>query len=577
MGLLGALAAAQAVLKISFSHLPHALRRRFNRTCPLIEQLPRVKSPLRMSRDPRLGSTQAWWTNELAFTFLFFLNLLNYIDRGIIPGAAEEFSDFVAHSLGTSSPDLFVGLLQSAFIVGFSLAAIVFGHVIHYVAPFKMVGVGLVIWIIATALSGLAHHVASYYLLCIARMLSGVGEAGFQCVAPPFILDLGGDSGGRWVAVFYTAIPLGTAIGYPWGALFAGSPWTWAGGFWVASFLMLPFAVTCFLLPFTWRPERAPIEGDDVRTDGDLKIAAKKASRDKNGTDSAELHSVTRHDALLRHEQEVSVADAEAQFEARHMSLLREACVVLRRPVFLLNAFGYAANTGMMIGASTFSSKIMLDFGFFSSESSASSVFGIALSLAGLLGTPLGGVLVDRRHFHSEEAKLVFLLRQSTIFATLGCICSSLSCWIYQREVFLVFFVAGALLLFVCTASINMVTMLSVPPANRSFAIGLCTLIMHALGDVPSPIVVGAILDTLAPDCAADMKKDGKVSPECTAQVSQVRLTLFITCMWLLVAILCWGVGYVVARREYHRHHAAHRYLYLDCGSVEGEKMSRSG
>lgn len=145
-----------------------------------------------MSRDPRLGSTQTWWTNEIAFTFLFFLNLLNYIDRGIIPGASEEFSAFVSDSLDTNTPDLYVGLLQSAFIVGFSLAAICFGHVIHFVSPFKMVGVGLVVWILAAALSGFARQAGSYQLLCAARMLSGVGEAGFQCVAPPFILDLGG-------------------------------------------------------------------------------------------------------------------------------------------------------------------------------------------------------------------------------------------------------------------------------------------------------------------------------------------------------------------------------------------------
>jgi hypothetical protein len=43
-------------------------------------------------------------------------------------------------SLGTDSPDLFLGLLQSAFIVGFSLAALVFGHAIHYCRPFRMVG-----------------------------------------------------------------------------------------------------------------------------------------------------------------------------------------------------------------------------------------------------------------------------------------------------------------------------------------------------------------------------------------------------------------------------------------------------
>lgn len=530
-----------------------------------------------MSRDPRLGTTQTWWTNEIAFTFLFFLNLLNYIDRGIIPGASEEFSAFVSDSLDTTTPDLYVGLLQSAFIVGFSLAAVCFGHVVHSVPPFKMVGVGLVIWILATALSGLARQAGSYQLLCAARMLSGVGEAGFQCVAPPFILDLGGRSGGRWIAVFYTAIPLGTAMGYPWGALFAASSWTWSGAFWMESLLMCPFALACFFLPFTWRPERAPIEEDDVgevlEGEGEVGVrgAAAVMAVPVDGNSSGILGG--QQQLQLQQQQEEEVVE-----EARHMTMFQEACIVLRRPIFLLNALGYAANTGMMIGVSTFSSKIFLDFGFFASESSASSVFGVALSFAGMVGTPLGGILVDRRQFHSEEARLAFLLRQSTIFAALGCFCSSLSCFLYQREVFLFVFVVGALLLFVCTASINMVTMLSVPPANRSFAIALCTLTIHALGDVPSPIIVGAILDALAPACAADLKKDGVVSPECTAQVPQVRQTLFITCMWLSVAVVCWAVGWVEATRQYRKHHAKHHHpMEVDGGGSDGGAGEEEG
>lgn len=260
------------------------------------------------------------------------------------------------------------------------------------------------------------------------------------------------------------------------------------------------------------------------------------------------------------------------------MTLFQEASVVLSRPLWCLNAVGYAANTGMMIGVSTFSSKILLDFGFFASESSASSVFGVALSFAGMVGTPLGGILVDRRHFHSEEAKLAYLLRQSTIFATLGCFCTSLSCFLYQRELFLLFLVLGALLLFVCTASINMVTMLSVPPANRSFAIALCTLTIHALGDVPSPIIVGAILDAMAPACAADMKEDGVVSPECTAQVPRVRLTLFITCMWLSVAVVCWAAGWLMATRQYRKHHAGHHHpMEVDAGGSDGGRGEEDG
>lgn len=83
-------------------------------------------------------------------------------------------------SLGTDKPDLFLGLLQSAFIVGFSLAALVFGHAVHHFPPFRMVGCGLAVWVVANLMSGLAKSVGSYEFLFAARMLSGVGEASFQ-------------------------------------------------------------------------------------------------------------------------------------------------------------------------------------------------------------------------------------------------------------------------------------------------------------------------------------------------------------------------------------------------------------
>jgi len=52
--------------------------------------------------------------------FLFFLlvivNLLNFIDRGIIPGAITEFNLFIQDSINTDSPDVFLGFLVSSLI-----------------------------------------------------------------------------------------------------------------------------------------------------------------------------------------------------------------------------------------------------------------------------------------------------------------------------------------------------------------------------------------------------------------------------------------------------------------------------
>ena len=178
-----------------------------------------------------------------------------------------------------------------------------------------------------------------------------------QCVIPPFINDLGGAAAGRWLALFYTAIPLGTAIGYPWGSLFATSSLGWAWAFYVESLLMLPVALLCFFLPFTWRPERAPIEEEEEDDDETAVVAegddVKRGEPGKNGEERERRLSLERH----------APEDARVVAAAAHMSLKDEFLAVVKRPVYLLNVFGYAATTGMMIGVSTFGSALFLEFG----------------------------------------------------------------------------------------------------------------------------------------------------------------------------------------------------------------------
>lgn len=46
------------------------------------------------------------------------------------------------------------------------------------------------------------------------------------------------------------------------------------------------------------------------------------------------------------------------------MSILEELKAIISRPIFVLIVLGYAANTGMMIGVSTFGSALLLEFGY---------------------------------------------------------------------------------------------------------------------------------------------------------------------------------------------------------------------
>ena len=149
------------------------------------------------------------------FPALILVNFLNCCDRAIIPATVNEFLDFICSNLSIKRPEIYLGVLQSSFIVGFMIASFFFSSLIQRKSPFFILAVGVLCWMLATISAGISLYSNSFYLLLISRMVSGVGEASFTCTAPPWITTyapLG--SSGTWLAIYYTAIPFGTAFGY---------------------------------------------------------------------------------------------------------------------------------------------------------------------------------------------------------------------------------------------------------------------------------------------------------------------------------------------------------------------------
>src|SRR5207245_3123398 len=83
--------------------------------------------------------------------------------------------------------------------------------------------------------------------------LIGFGEAGYAAVAPAIISDLfAREKRARTLAVFYTATPVGSALGFVIGG-FVAQRWDWRHAFWVAGVPGLLFAV---LAVFMGEPAR---------------------------------------------------------------------------------------------------------------------------------------------------------------------------------------------------------------------------------------------------------------------------------------------------------------------------------
>ena len=117
-------------------------------------------------------------------------------------------------------------LSQSAFIIGYSGASLAMGAAVRAAPPFKLMAGGLAVWVLASFAAAAAP---SFAALLVARMASGVGEASFQCVVPPWIDDNAPPARrALWLSLFYLNIPVGTALGYALGGLLSAHVgWRW--------------------------------------------------------------------------------------------------------------------------------------------------------------------------------------------------------------------------------------------------------------------------------------------------------------------------------------------------------------
>jgi len=156
---------------------------------------------------------------------LLSINLFNYIDRYILAACEPR----IKHELLGNDPNALtkMGSLATAFTVSYMLCAPVFGWLADRMSRWLLVGVGVILWSVASGASGLA---GTFGLLLITRLFIGIGEAGYGPAAPTIISDLYPvERRGAVLSWFYMAIPLGSALGYAWGELFAKYlGWRWA-------------------------------------------------------------------------------------------------------------------------------------------------------------------------------------------------------------------------------------------------------------------------------------------------------------------------------------------------------------
>jgi MFS family permease len=183
---------------------------------------------------------------------LIALNLLNYIDRYILPGEVS----LIQHEF--HSTDQQMGALTTALFVFYMIAAPLTGWIGDRFSRKPLIIAGAVLWSVATLATAWVHDYTTLYLR---HALVGVGEATFGIFAPAVLADFYPERDrNRILSIFYLAIPVGAALGYLAGGQM-GPLWGWRAPFFICAIPGLIIAV----LYGIWGREPARGASDHIR------------------------------------------------------------------------------------------------------------------------------------------------------------------------------------------------------------------------------------------------------------------------------------------------------------------------
>ncbi len=459
-----------------------------------------------------------WFTPPRLLSLFCLMSLLVYVDRGVISSAAVSGSPRVgAGDPGSGLQGEFgvgyalFGLLQAAFMLGLLIGAPAFSAAAKTWNPFKLIGLGLAGWTLAAAGCATATTYAAFFAC---RVFVGLGEASFCALAAPFIDDVAPP--GRktlWLATFYLCIPLGVAGGVMFGGAVAGAPesahalgWRWAFG--LEAVAMAPVALFCLAsgpVPMRGVDERAArlrSGGGEMTSADDLATLETEAllsaddfpERARNAVSHAAALG-TRHATENTEASDLTLPNASDSRDSRSREISRDFASLRRNRAFLTALAGYVAYTGTVGVYAAWGPKA--GFGVYASDlgtpSRSDVVLGGITVVAGVAGTLAGGVAADSAGADARAAIRVCAVSGAVAFAFL-----ELAFWVDTFAAFAVLFFLGQAFAFGVQAPVNAVVLRSVRARERPLACSLVTVIIHALGDVPTPPLFGLALEASA-------------------------------------------------------------------------------
>jgi MFS family permease len=395
-----------------------------------------VESPASRPAEHALPGARA------ALVLLLAINMFNFIDRQVLASVETDIeeaffpeSDYPRDPVTKERLDKTIegkiGSLNSAFMFSYMIIAPLFGWLADRTSRWLLIGIGVLLWSLASGASGLA---TGFVVLWITRCFVGIGEGAYGPVAPTLISDLYPVSKrGSKLAWFYVAIPVGSALGYVLGGLVAKIMGDWRWAFYVVVPPGILLGVLCFLM-------REPPRGQ---------------------------------------------ADATTTSRAAG---LKDYLTILRTPSYTLNTLGMTAMTFAMGGIAFWMPRYVFKFREWGDKGTVNILFGAIVVVAGLGATLLGGWAGDR--LRGRFPGSYFLVSGTGMIVGFPLVLLVLwtpfpLAWIF---VFLACFA-----LFFNTGPTNTILANVTHPAVRASAFALNIFIIHALGDAVSPAIIGLI------------------------------------------------------------------------------------
>jgi MFS family permease len=362
------------------------------------------------------------------------INFLNYMDRyvgaALVSPIQKEFN----------ITDAQVGLLATAFLLVYAIAALPFGFWGDRGVRRTVIGVGVTIWSLATVFSGIA---ASYIQLFLSRAAVGIGEASYYPAGTSLVSDyFPQEQRGRVMSIWGAGSVFGIAVAYAGGG-YVADHFGWRTAFFIA-------AAPGLLLAFLAFTRREPLRGSMERVGPALKRTS---------------------DASIR----------------TFINLMR---IPTLRAAILAQSVLY-----FVLASNAFWLPTVLHRRFDMSVTSAGLLSGGVLVAGGLIGTLLGGWLADRRlkahpAAHLEVGIAGFLI--GAVFITIALI-APLN--IGPVPVFVPAFLITVIALYLHSGPFTAVSQNVVSPALRASSVTMLLFVSHVFGDSHSTFDVGWISD----------------------------------------------------------------------------------